>query len=305
MKIDELRILLSECFFYRAFEDEISRLAQRGETPGLVHLSRGAEVFEAALMTALDLSVDHMTGSHRSHVLALASGADPVAVAGEILGRNCGLSGGVAGTQHLLSYDTGFLCSNGIVGAQVPIAAGAALSAKINKTGGIGVAVMGDGATNQGAVLETMNMAVSLDLPLFFIVENNGFAQSTTTSNAGGAVSVVARARGFGLVADQTDGSEVRAFYPVLMRLIDYVRSQQKPAFLEVSVPRLGGHYEGDGEIYRTQTPLIDPLDLLSDLADQAEIEGISDIQSMAEHKALSAIQTALKSPKAEPNAKS
>ena len=258
MTSDDLT-LYRTAYFIRCFELEIAHQADKGEVPGLVHLCTGAEVAEVSLVSTLDIAVDQVTGSHRSHGLALAVGANPLEVAKEILGRAGGLSNGLGGTQHLMAPENGFLASNGIVGAQVPLAAGAALSAKVRGTNGIGVAVFGDGAANQGAVLETMNLAVSLKLPILFVLENNGFGQSTASKYASGGASYAERARAFGLMAESTDGFDHRVCHSAIQKLVDVVRGGA-PAFLEVSVPRLSGHYHGEDAAYMTAQAEQDPL---------------------------------------------
>ncbi len=244
----------------RAFEERIAKASDAGHVPGLVHLASGAELVELAIIHQLTGAIDQVSGSHRSHGLAIACGVDPLALAREILGRAGGLSNGLGGTQHLLAPEDGFLTSNGIVGGQVPLAAGAALSAKTLKTGGIAVAFMGDGAVNQGAVFETINLAVSLQLPLLFVVENNGLGQSTGASYAT-AGSLIGRTRSFGIAAEQVDGSDMPLLLRTADRLIGWVRKTCSPAFIEAKVPRISGHYHGDGQGYRGAQKVVDPLD--------------------------------------------
>jgi len=234
------------CWFIRFFEQAIAVQARLGNVPGLVHLSTGSEVADVLLGHQLDPGRDHVTGSHRSHGLALACGADPVAVAKEILGHEGGLSGGLAGTQHLLAPEAGFLTSNGIVGAQVPLAAGAALSTKAAANGGIGVAVFGDGAVNQGAVLETMNLSVALNLPLLFVMYNNDMAQTTAAIDATGG-NCDARAKSFGLTTWSVDSSIYQDCVKTLHDAAHHAR-RHGPAFVEVGVTRDHGHYFGSAE---------------------------------------------------------
>lgn len=244
MKTNQLYFYSQACFI-RAFEREIAKQSDAGEVPGLVHLSTGAEVAEVALASALDSKVDQVTGSHRSHGLALAMGASHEDLAKEILGRVGGLSDGMAGTQHLIAPDAGFLTSNGIVGAQVPLAAGAALTAKTLKTGGVGVAVFGDGAANQGAVMETMNLAVVLGLPMVFVLFNNGMAQTTSAKFSSGGNSFIERATSFGLQARTVDGQNFDACATIFVEAIEAARSFE-PSFVEVSITRDDGHYYGE-----------------------------------------------------------
>ena len=238
--------LYRKACFIRAFELHIAVAAEADHVPGLVHLCCGAELVEVAICRMLEGPNDQVTGSHRSHGLALAMGADPTAVAAEILGRKGGLSKARGGTQHLIAPAQGFLGSNGIVGAQVPIAAGAALTAKLIDAGGMAVSFFGDGAANQGAVLETMNLAVSLKLPLLFVLENNGLGQSTSADYASGGADLLARAESFGLKTAAMNGFDGSDCLAVATDMIDYVRTKGAPALIEATVPRLSGHYFGD-----------------------------------------------------------
>ncbi|MBO6506143.1 MAG: thiamine pyrophosphate-dependent dehydrogenase E1 component subunit alpha [Kordiimonadaceae bacterium] len=237
-----------KCWFIRSFEAAIARAAAAGKVPGLVHLSTGSEVADVLLAHHLDWRRDKVTGSHRSHGIALACGTEPLDVAKEILGKKGGLSDGLGGTQHLIatSGETSFLMSNGIVGAQVPLAAGAALSAKSRGSDGIGVAVFGDGAANQGAVFETMNLAVVLKLPMLFVMYNNGMAQSTSVAQATES-DFSDRARSFGLNTWKTDSND----YPDCARTLHQGAAsarRSEPGFVEVKVTRDHGHYYADGE---------------------------------------------------------
>ena len=249
----------------RIFETLIASLADEGKVPGLVHLCNGAEILQSAVCMALG-ATDSVTGSHRSHGLALAMGAEPYKVAAEILGKADGLSSGMGGTQHLLAPEVGFLSSNGIVGGQVPMALGAALSAKILKTGGIGVTFFGDGAANQGAVLETMNLAVALQLPMLFVLENNGFGQSTPAEFASGGVSLLTRAEGFGLRGFSVNGADAEDCVKKVETVVASIRAGEGPAFIEASVSRLAGHYHGEKAAYLTECEgQLDPLKILND----------------------------------------
>lgn len=249
----------------RLFEEAVAAAADAGHVPGLAHLCTGAETLEAAICYLLDSDRDFVTGSHRSHGLALAMGADPKKVAAEILGKASGLSNGLGGTQHLIAPDDGFLTSNGIVGAQVPLAAGAALTTKTLSTGGMGVAFFGDGAANQGSVLETMNLSVALELPLLFVLENNGMGQSTSSEYASGGVSLADRADAFGLPSFQLAADDVSGLSEIIPAAIEYVRNEHKPAFLEAFVPRISGHYHGEKHQYTSSNHQEDPLKALEE----------------------------------------
>lgn len=290
--------LFGTAHFIRAFEREIAHQFDLGAVPGLVHLCTGAEVAEVALASCLTAETDFMTGSHRSHGLALAMGADPGKVAKEILGRVGGLSDGLAGTQHLIAPEAGFLTSNGIVGAQVPLAAGAALTAKTQETGGVGVAVFGDGAANQGAVLETMNLAVSLALPMVFVLENNGLGQSTSSDYASGCDSFTDRAAAFGLQVFNADSFDASACFQAMAAAVETARAGA-PSFIEAAVARLSGHYHTEDETYRSGAISNDPLaSWYAWLCDQQiPAEKLDDMQAGQRRRAEKIVQDAALAP--------
>ncbi|GHF12950.1 ABC transporter substrate-binding protein [Kordiimonas sediminis] len=296
MDIEILGKYLFKAAFIRSFEQRLAQFSQKGLVPGLLHLCLGAEVFEVILCSKLDSSCDQVTGSHRSHGLALAMETDPVSVAAEILGLEAGLSAGIGGTQHLLAPESGFLSSNGIVGGQVPMAAGAALSAKVRGTGGIAVTVFGDGAFNQGAISETMNLAAVLSLPVLFIVENNGLGQSTAAGYAT-AGSVIQRVRSLGIAAERVDSNDIEAVDTVTDTMTAWVRNNGSPAVIEALVPRLGGHYHGENEAYLGDQKVPDPLHTLETKALNSGLaeDQIQDILSRARQDADSAVEQAAK----------
>ena len=299
MSLNLLKLFEKACFI-RAFELEIARQCDAGEVPGLVHLSTGTEVADASLAAVLDPTIDSVTGSHRSHGLALAMGADPAKIAGEILGRVGGLSDGMAGTQHLIAPEAGFLTSNGIVGAQVPLAAGAALTAKTKETGGVGVAVFGDGAANQGAVLETMNLAVALALPMVFVLYNNGVAQTTGAAFASGGDSFTGRAASFGLNEFVADSCDISLCNEALEQATTSARAF-KPAFIEVGVGRDDGHYYGELQASTDTEKEGDAILALRGhlLEGGADLSACEQAKNGAENRAHTAIAVALAAPKA------
>jgi len=287
----QLLDLYAKASFIRAFELHIAVASEAGHAPGLVHLCCGAELAEVAICAGLEGAKDQITGSHRSHGLALAMGVDPVAVAAEILGRKGGLSKARGGTQHLIAPENGFLASNGIVGAQVPIAAGAALTAKTLGSCAIAATFFGDGAANQGAVLETMNLAVALELPLLFVLENNGLGQSTSADYASGGANLLARAESFGLKTAAMDGHNGANALRVAAEMVEFVRASGKPAFIEARIPRLSGHYFGEKADYLAHHSADDPLE---DLANQLGAEASAAVRAQAEQAAHNAVADAL-----------
>lgn len=287
--------LYSKASFIRAFELHVAVAAEAGHVPGLVHLCTGAELVEVAICSQLKGPRDQVTGSHRSHGLALAMGANPTAIAAEIMGRKGGISKARGGTQHLMAPRNGFLTSNGIVGAQVPLAAGAALTAKMMDARGIAVTFFGDGAANQGAVFETINLAVALELPLLFVLENNGLGQSTSVQYASGGSDLLKRAAGFGIKTASMDGYDGANCLNVAADIVEYVRKNGKPALIEAKVPRLSGHYFGEKADYLAHHNAEDPIENLAaqlgagarakakSEADQAAHDAVGDALNMGE----------------------
>lgn len=260
MDREKIKIGLETMLLLRAFDDRVGEARDDGLVPGLPHLSTGHEAVAACLADILTPGLDKVTGSHRSHALALALGVPAKALMAEIMGREDGTGYGMGGTQHIYSTGTTFLASNGIVGAQVPIAAGAALSAKTLGSGGIAVAVLGDGAINQGSVLETMNLAAVLRLPILFMVENNGVAQASATTKMTAGIGAVARARALSIPAESVDGCDYVALHALAAKMIAYIRLQNSPALIETSVSRMGGHYHGDKQTYGASGSMRDPI---------------------------------------------
>ena len=152
--------------------------------------------------------------------------------------------------MHIADVDKGMLGANGIVGAGAPLVCGAALTAKTLKTGGVAVCFYGDGASNQGAVLESYNLAKIWNLPMIFIAEDNGYAESTSSSwSVGGTQS--GRAHGFGIPAREVDGSDFFEVYEAAGEAIERAREGAGPSLLHVKLNRFYGHFEGDAMTYR------------------------------------------------------
>jgi pyruvate dehydrogenase E1 component alpha subunit len=225
----------------RQVETALAAAYSRVEFRGELHLSAGNEAVAAGVVAAAEPCF--LAGTHRSHAVALAKGVDPTALMAEVYGRTTGLCRGKGGHMHLTDLARGFVTS-GIVGASVPIAAGYALSAKQLGLGTIAVGFLGDGAMNQGGVLETLNLAPAWGLPLLLIVENNELAFSSRTSDLSKIRPLAARARGFGLEAFAADGTDATAVWALTSQVAEKVRSGSRPALIEFSIPRLSGHLE-------------------------------------------------------------
>ena len=153
--------------------------------------------------------------------------------------------------MHIADLDMGMMGANGIVGGGPPLICGAALAAKVRGTRNVGVAFVGDGGSNQGTTLESLNLATVWNLPAVFVAENNGYAEATSTRYAVGADSIAERAGGFGMPAVIVDGHDFFAVYEAAGQAIERARSGEGPSFIECQVNRYFGHFEGDAQTYR------------------------------------------------------
>ncbi|GIX17841.1 MAG: 2-oxoisovalerate dehydrogenase E1 [Rhodothalassiaceae bacterium] len=239
----------------RAFEDALMALWREGGLPGLLHACHGLEALAAGVLAHFDRELgDVVTSTHRPDAHALACGLDMATVAAEILGRSGGLNGGRGGQMHLLAPAQGFFGANGIVGGSVPIAVGAALARRLKDARGIAFAFMGDGALNQGAVLESLNLAAIWRLPVLFVVEDNGWHEFTPR-RAATAGNLAARLAAVDIPVREIDGGDVQAVWHAAGEAVAAIRTGGGPQALIAAVPRLLGHHSADEESYRKADP--------------------------------------------------
>ena len=234
----------------RAFEDRVHDEFATGEIPGFVHLYAGEEASAVGFCMHLE-DRDRIASTHRGHGHCIAKGCDVDGMMMEIYGRREGLCGGKGGSMHIADLSKGMMGANGIVGGGPPLICGAALSAKTLGTGGVAIAFVGDGASNQGTTFESMNLAKVWDLPAIFVVEDNGYAESTASSWSVSAEEIVHRAEAFGMPGHQVDGHDFFAVHEVAREVIDRARSGGGPSLVEVKLNRYYGHFEGDAQTYR------------------------------------------------------
>jgi len=193
---------------------------------------------------------DTIASTHRGHGHCIAKGCDVDAMMAEIYGRRSGLCAGKGGSMHIADLSKGMLGANGIVGGGPPLICGAALTAKTLKTGGVAVAFVGDGGSNQGTTLESYNLAAVWKLPAIFVVEDNGYAESTPSSYSV-AGSQVARGKAFGMPAEEVDGHDFFAVHEAARTAIERARAGEGPTLLHMRLNRYFGHFEGDAMTYR------------------------------------------------------
>lgn len=235
----------------RQFEERLHEEIKTGEIAGFTHLYCGQEA--AAVGVCDHLSVeDKIVSTHRGHGHCIAKGCDVKGMMKEIYGRADGLCKGRGGSMHIADLDVGMLGANGIVGAGAPQAVGAALAAKLDGKGRVGIAFSGDGACNQGTTFEAMNFAVVTKAPAIFVFENNHYSEHTGVEYAVGTnKDIASRAEAFGMKAWRANGCDYFETYEAMRELLDYVRAGNGPAAIELDTERFYGHFEGDPQRYR------------------------------------------------------
>ena len=234
----------------REFEDRVHEEFSTGKIPGFVHLYAGEEA--SAVGVCMNLGDrDYIASTHRGHGHCIAKGCDVEAMMKEIYGRADGLCGGKGGSMHIADLSKGMMGANGIVGGGPPLICGAALSAKTLGTGGVAIAFVGDGGSNQGTTLESLNLAKVWNLPAIFVVEDNGYAESTASAWSVGG-SQVKRAEGFGMPGVEVNGHDFFAVYETAKEAIDRARDGGGPSLIHAHLDRHYGHFEGDAQTYRS-----------------------------------------------------
>jgi pyruvate dehydrogenase E1 component alpha subunit len=236
----------------RDFEERLHFEFAKGDIPGFVHLYAGEEACATGIMMHLS-DIDRIASTHRGHGHCIAKGVDVHEMMAEIYGKATGSCRGKGGSMHIADLSKGMMGANGILGAGAPLICGAALASKFRGDRGLGITFFGDGAANQGTVLESMNLAAVWNLPVVFVVENNGYAEATSVEYATAVDSYVDRASGFGMPGVTVDGTDFFAVYEAAGEIIKRAREGGGPALLECSVTRFYGHFEGDAQTYKAK----------------------------------------------------
>ena len=237
----------------RLFELKVQELYRNGRLPGFVHLYVGEEAVAVGVCSNLE-APDLIFSTHRGHGHALAKGVPASIVLAELWGKSTGSSGGRGGSMHMYAPEYGFMGTNGIVGAPIPLATGAALSAKLRKNGQVVVCFFGDGAVNSGSFHEAVNLGAVWNLPVVYVCENNLYATEMAFLRATKNTSVASRAASYGLPGIAVDGQDVVAVHEVASQAIRRAREDGGPTLIECKTYRYVGHHEGDpGTDYRTR----------------------------------------------------
>lgn len=236
----------------RAFELAVAALYRDSELPGFVHTSLGQEAVAVGVCSVLRAE-DYIATTHRGHGHCLAKGADVDGMMAELFARAGGLCRGKGGSMHVADPSRGILGANAIVGASVPIAVGAGLSSRVLGQERVSVAFFGEGAVNQGAFHEALNLAAIWSLPVLFVCENNRYAEFTDSSRMCRVASVVTRAGAYGVEAHEVDGNDVEAVSAAAAEAAGVCRAGTGPVLLEALTYRWQGHYEGDAQPYKPE----------------------------------------------------
>jgi len=236
----------------REFEMRMRLENEAGQVPGFIHLYCGQEAIAVGACMQLE-DKDYIGSTHRGHGHCIAKGCDIGEMLLEIFCKQGGLCNGKGGSMHIADMKKGMLGANAIVGAAPPIAVGAALTAKTLKTGGVAMAFIGDGASNQGTVFEALGMASVLKLPMIFMYENNGYGEFTGVDYHLGDGDIIERARGFGMPGEKVDGTDFFAVYEAVGRAVERARNGEGPSAIEAEAMRFYGHFEGDPQLYRAK----------------------------------------------------
>lgn len=249
----DARALYGTMALIRAFETSVAALYRDGAIPGFVHTSLGQEGVAAGVGAAL-ADDDYLATTHRGHGHVLAKGVDVDGMMAELFARADGLCRGKGGSMHVADPKRGVLGANAIVGASMPLAVGAALSSKLLGQGRVAVAYFGEGAVNQGAFHEALNLAAIWDAPALFVCENNLYAEFTDSRTMARLASVAERARGgYGVEAHVVDGNDVEAVHAIAAAAVATCRDGRGPVVLEAETYRWHGHYEGDAQPYKPE----------------------------------------------------
>jgi pyruvate dehydrogenase E1 component alpha subunit len=291
----------------RRVEERLSAASLGGDLPGPVHVSIGQEATAVGVSAAL-AEGDWVASTHRGHGHFLARGGSPRSLVAEVFGRATGACRGRGGSMHVADYGKGIIGAQGIVGAGIGLATGAALSEKLRANGGVAVAFFGDGGANQGVLLEALNLAAIWKLPLLLVCENNGWSEFTA-SDTMTAGRIVDRGAPFGVPSVSVDGNDVCAVHAAVSEAVARARAGDGPSLFEMRTYRTRGHVETESTFlaapYRSEEEVdrwrgLDPIDRLRDrlLGDTgADGTELAKIESDVDALVVDAFDFALSSP--------
>jgi pyruvate dehydrogenase E1 component alpha subunit len=282
------RELLSKMALIRRFEEEAGRQYQRAKAGGFLHLAIGEEATIVGT-TSVMRDDDYLIGTYRTHGHAIARGTHPNNVMAELFGRVDGTSGGRGGSMHIFDLENRFMGGYGIVGGNLPLAAGLALASDYRGEDSVTVCMFGDGASNAGNFGETMNLAALWNLPVFFLVENNLYGMGTSVERHSAQTDLSRKAEGYGISGERIDGMDVLAVREAVAEHIRVAREDRRPTLVEAFTYRYRGHSAADPEVYRSKDEVEewqakDPIETFSAHAIAAGRLSEQDIEEIRAH---------------------
>lgn len=301
---------LTTMWTIRRFEEAVDDLFARGMMHGTMHLSIGQEA--TATGTCLALRPGDAIGStHRGHAHCIAKGADLVKMMAELLAKETGYCRGRGGSMHIADVATGNLGANGIVAGGIPIAVGAGLAYRMRGEDRVVVSFFGDGATNEGAFHEAVNLAAIWLLPVIFLCENNKYGMSFSTEQSMAVANIAERAAAYGIPGENVDGNDIDGVFEVVSRAIERARAGQGPTLIEAVTYRHKGHSKSDKNLYRTKEEIAhwrterDPISRFEQQTLAQEVlteDEIRQAREAATAAVRQAVQQAMKEPDADPS---
>jgi pyruvate dehydrogenase E1 component alpha subunit len=296
--------LLAQMALIRRFEEEAGRQYQRAKAGGFLHLAIGEEATIVGTVAAMR-DEDYLIGTYRTHGHAIARGTEPKRVMAELFGRVDGTSGGRGGSMHIFDRENRFMGGYGVVGGNLPIAAGLALSSEYKSEDAVTVCMFGDGASNTGNFGETMNLAALWQLPVFFLVENNLYGMGTSVERHSAQTDLSKKAEGYGITGERVDGMDVIAVREGVAEGIRQAREERRPTVLEAFTYRYRGHSAADPEVYREREEVEewqqkDPIEAFAHRCVEAGVLGereVQEVRDKAEQQVAEAVEFADASP--------
>ena len=250
---EELLEFYRQMVLIRRFEEKAGQLYGLGLIGGFCHLYIGQEAVAVGIQSALEPGKDSVITGYRDHGHMLAYGIDPNVIMAELTGRAAGISRGKGGSMHMFSVEHKFYGGHGIVGAQVSLGTGLAFAHKYRDDGGVAMSYFGDGASNQGQVYESFNMAELWKLPIIFVIENNQYAMGTSVNRSSAEDQLYRRGESFRIPGMQVDGMDVLAVRGAAEAALEWVRAGKGPVLMELKTYRYRGHSMSDPAKYRSR----------------------------------------------------
>lgn len=249
---EQLKTMLYDMMIIRSFEETVEKLFQQGKIHGTMHLCIGQEATAVGACVPLT-NEDKITSTHRGHGHSLAKGTGIKGMMAELLGKETGYCKGKGGSMHIADMDVGNLGANGIVAAGLPLATGAALTSKMKDLGYVVVSFFGDGATNEGAFHEALNLASVWDLPVVFFCENNLYGMSGSIKEMTNIENIAERGAAYGIPSETINGNDVLVVAEATERAVARAREGKGPTLIEAHTYRWRGHSRSDARKYRTR----------------------------------------------------